>query len=99
MMNHNNPRHKKQSEGKRPVNQLQTIFQYLPHVATAAMTLKATGVLQKNICSCKRDLEKAGRLCEVVKAICKKTSFKAWYLTTDPIEAADSIIQFNPVAL
>lgn len=69
-------------------NQLQTIFIYLQtHVATASMVTEATGIPQKNICRYKRDLEKAGRLWEIAKAPCKKTGFKAWYLTTDPSKA------------
>ena len=65
--------------------QLKTIFEYLKNnVATASMIEDVTGVKQKNICRYKRDLEKAGRLWEVVKANCKRTGFKAWYLTTNP---------------
>nr|NQU93081.1 hypothetical protein [Bacteroidota bacterium] len=70
---------------KRQGNQLQTIFQYLQdHIATASMVTDATGVPQKNICRYKRDLEKAGQLWEIEKKHCKKTGFKAWYLTTNP---------------
>lgn len=66
-------------------SQLKTIFQYLQkHVATASMVSAATGIPQKNICRFKRDLEKAGRLYEIEKKLCKKTGFKAWYLTTNP---------------
>lgn len=65
--------------------QLKTIFQYLQeHTATASMVSAATGIPQKNICRFKRDLEKAGRLYEIEKKLCKKTGFKAWYLTTNP---------------
>lgn len=65
--------------------QLKTIFQYLQeHIATASMVSAATGIPQKNICRYKRDLEKAGRLYEIEKKLCKKTGFKAWYLTTNP---------------
>ena len=67
-------------------NQLQTIFEYLQkNVATASMIADATGISQKNICRYKRDLEKAGRLWETEKKACKKTGFKAYYLTTDPL--------------
>ena len=67
-------------------NQLQTIFEYLQkNVATASMIADATGIYQKNICRYKRDLEKAGRLWETEKKACKKTGFKAYYLTTDPL--------------
>lgn len=69
-------------------NQLQTIFQYLlENIATASMLSDATGIYQKNICRYKRDLEKAGRLWEIEKRHCKKTGFKAWYLTTNPEKA------------
>jgi len=65
--------------------QLKTIFEYLQNnIATASMVTDATGITQKNICRYKRDLEKAGRLCEIEKKLCKKTGFKAWYLTTNP---------------
>ena len=65
--------------------QLKTILQYLQeHTATASMVSAATGIPQKNICRFKRDLEKAGRLYEIEKKLCKKTGFKAWYLTTNP---------------
>lgn len=81
----NTPQHKRQGEDKLHSNQLQTIFEYLKkHVATASMVAEATGIYQKNICRYKRDLEKAGRLWEIEKRICKKTGFRAWYLTTNP---------------
>jgi hypothetical protein len=89
MTTHNNPQSNKgQNEGTTHFNQLQTIFQYLQeHIATASMVADATGVYQKNICRYKRDLEKAGRLWETEKKLCKKTGFKAWYLTTSPAKA------------
>lgn len=65
--------------------QLKTIFEYLHNnIATASMVSEATGIPQKNICRFKRDLENVGRLWEVEKKLCKKTGFKAWYLTTNP---------------
>lgn len=77
-------------------NQLKTIFQFLQHhVATASMAADATGIYQKNICRYKRDLEKAGRLWEVTKATCKKTGFKAWYITTNPDIAPKRPPQLN----
>lgn len=80
-----NPPHKRQGKGKKHFTQLQAIFQYLlKHTATASMVTDATGVPQKCITRYKRDLEKAGRLWEIEKGICKKTGFKAWYLTTNP---------------
>jgi len=88
MNNTNNPQHKRQDKDKHHLNQLQTIFGYLQkHIATASMVTAATGVPQKCITRYKRDLEKAGRLWEVGKKPCKKTGYKAWYLTTDPDKA------------
>lgn len=64
--------------------QLTTIFQYLQNnIATASMTTEATGIPQKNITRYKRDLEKQGLLFEVEKKLCKKTGFRAYYLTTN----------------
>lgn len=64
--------------------QVKTIFEYWHnHIATAAMVSKATGVPHKNICRYKRDMEKAGRLFEIRKAICQHTGFPAWYCTTN----------------
>jgi hypothetical protein len=87
----NNPLHKRQGKDTKEQvfrNQLKTIFQYLnEHTATAAMVSAATGIPHKNICRYKRDLEKAGRLWEVEKKLCKQTGFKAWYLTTNPEKA------------
>jgi hypothetical protein len=61
------------------------IFEYLRvNVAIASMIEDATGVKQKNICRYKRNLEKSGRLWEVVKTCCKRTGCKDWYLTTNP---------------
>jgi hypothetical protein len=80
-----------ESKGNNHNNQLQTIFQYLQdHVATASMVADATGIYQKNICRYKRDLEKTGNLWEIKKKVCKKTGFKAWYLTTNPALAPKS---------
>lgn len=82
------PSHKRQNEGTNTFSQLQTIFQYLlDHIATASMVAEATGIYQKNICRYKRDLEKSGRIWETEKKTCKKTGFKAWYLTTNPDNA------------
>lgn len=94
MSTHNNPQSNKgQSEVTTHFNQLQTIFQYLQqHIATASMVADATGVYQKNICRYKRDLEKAGRLWETEKKPCKKTGFKAWYLTTNPAKAPKHLL-------
>jgi len=80
--------HKERGKDRFKLNQLLTIFQYLQkNVATASMVADATGVPQKNICRYKRDLELSGRLWEVEKKLCKKTGFRAWYLTTDPNKA------------
>lgn len=76
--------HKRQDKNKNFRTQLQTIFHFLlENTATASMVSAATGVPQKNICRYKRDLEKIGRLWEIEKKLCKKTGFKAWYLTTN----------------
>lgn len=89
----NTSKHKRQNEDTTALCQLQTIFQYLQdHIATASMIADATGIYQKNICRYKRDLEKAGRLWEVEKKLCKKTGFKAWYLTTNPTNAPQHLI-------
>ena len=65
--------------------QIQAFKEYLSkHIATASMTAEATGIYQKNICRYKRLFEKAGILWEVYKAPCKKTGFKAYYITTNP---------------
>ena len=92
-----NSLHKRQEEGNTPLSQLQTIFQYLSeNIATASMVADATGIYQKNICRYKRDLEKAGQLWEIEKKVCKKTGFKAWYLTTNPKKAPkNSSTQLN----
>lgn len=77
------------TKDKDKLTQLKTIFHYLStHVATASMVADATGIYQKNICRYKRDLQKADRLWEIEKKLCKKTGFRAWYLTTDPGKAA-----------
>ena len=87
------PLHKRQCKGKKHLTQLQTILQYLQkHIATASMVADATGIYQKNICRYKRDLEKAGRLWEVEKTLCKKTGFKSWYLTTNTQKAPKHLL-------
>jgi hypothetical protein len=86
---------KGQGENNDFKNQLKTIFHYLQSkVATASMVADETGIPQKNICRFKRDLELSGRLWEVEKKHCKKTGFRAWYLTTNP-ENAPSNNQLN----
>ena len=86
--NNNNSLHKRQGKDTDFKSQLKTIFQYLQeHIATASMVSAATGIPQKNITRYKRDLEKAGRLWEIEKKLCKQTGFKAWYLTTNPEQA------------
>ena len=87
---------KSQSKDNSWQSQLQTIFQYLnDNVATASMVADATGIYQKNICRFKRDLERAGKLWEITKTTCKKTGFKAWYLTTNPNKAVNKSNQIN----
>ncbi len=88
-----NPQHNRQCKGKKHLTQLQTIFKYLQeHTATASMVTDATGVPQKCITRYKRDLEKAGRLWEIEKTLCKKTGFKAWYLSTNPEKAPKHLL-------
>lgn len=78
----------RQAQDTKRVSQLKTIFLHLQeNIATASMVSEATGIPQKNITRYKRDLEKVGRLWEIEKKHCKKTGFKAWYLTTNPENA------------
>ena len=77
-------------------NQLQTIFKYLQNnIATASLVTDATGIPQKCVTRYKRDLEKTGRLWEVIQTYCKKTGHKAWYLTTDQTKAPITSPQLN----
>lgn len=77
--------HKRQGKDNDFKSQLKTIFQYLQkHVATASMVSAATGIPQKNICRFKRDLEKAGRLCEIEKKLCKKNRLQSVVLNHQP---------------
>lgn len=81
----NKPTNLYSNQGKLELSQKQTIFQYLlTEVATASMVSDATGVPQKSFTRYKRDLEKSGILWEVDKKACKRTGYKAWYLTTNP---------------
>jgi len=50
---------------------------------TQSMVCAETGILQKNTCRYKRKLEKANLLWEVKRTHCKKTGFRASYLTTN----------------
>ena len=79
---------KRQFKDTNWISQLQTISTYLEsHIATASMITAATGVPQKCITRYKKDLEKKGKLWEIIKTTCKETGFKAWYLTTDKSKA------------
>lgn len=90
-MKNNNSLSTEQLEDNEIKNQLVTIFQYLEeNVATASMVSNDTGIPQKNICRYKRDLEKAGRLWEIEKNLCRRTGYKAWYLTTNPDKALNN---------
>jgi len=74
-----------QSKDNQFKNEIRTIFEYLENnVCTASMLSDATGIKQKNICRYKRDLEKAGQLCELYKTYFKTTGFKAWYISANP---------------
>lgn len=73
--------------------QLQIVYDYLyTHVATASMVSDATGIPQENVCRYKRYLEKRGLLRQVERKICKKTGYRAWYLTTSPKRKPPSTI-------
>ncbi len=88
MDNPSNTSNNSDNKNRKTPTQLQTIFYYLKtYVATASMVAAATGVPQKCITRYKRDLEKRGLLWEVEKKMCQETSFKAWYLTTNPDDA------------
>jgi hypothetical protein len=66
-------------------NQLLRFYEYLfENIATASMVTDATGIPQKCLTRYKRDLEKNGKLFELEKKHCRKTGFRAWYLTTNP---------------
>ena len=88
MSKHNTPQLRGQSEGNTHVNQQQTIFQYLnKYRATASMVPDASGIYENNICRYKRDIGKGGAALEIENMQCKKTGFRAWYLTTKPDKA------------
>lgn len=92
----NNPLDKRQGKDTDFKSQQETIFRYLQEqVATASMVSAATGIPQKNICRYKRDLELSGQLWEIERKVCKKTGFRAWYLTTDPEKAPKGTIQLS----
>ncbi len=94
MCSTNNPQQKGQGKDNYFRSQLVTIFEYLQYnVATASMVTDDTGIPQKCVTRYKRDLEKAGRLWEVEKKLCRKTGFKAWYLTTNPDYAPKHLLK------
>lgn len=67
------------------INQKTKYFDYLKTtVATNSMVSDATGIPQKNLTRFKREFEEAGVLCELYRTICKKTKYRATYLTTNP---------------
>lgn len=83
---HNNPFHNRRSKGKAQATELQTIFHFLyENEATASMVELVTGIHHKNICRYKSDLQKQGLLWETKKDHCKRTGYKAYYLTTNPV--------------
>ncbi len=66
-------------------SELQRVFIYLQkHTATASMVAAALHIHRPNLCRHKRELEKAGRLAEIKKGLCKITKHRAAYLTTNP---------------
>jgi hypothetical protein len=57
------------------------VYRFLTRqVATATMISVATGIPQKNICRYKRELERAGLICQVALDRCEITGRPAWYL-------------------
>jgi hypothetical protein len=89
MFNNGNPLSKKHSKDNHFTNELKAFFSYLQsNNATASMVSDILGIPQKNICRYKRTLEKEGKLWQTHKALCRKTGFRAFYLTTNP--------EFNP---
>ena len=65
-------------------NEIQILYNYLQtNIATASMVTAATGILQKNICRYKRELEKNDMLWEINLRPCKITGCIAAYLTTN----------------
>lgn len=88
MQNNMNSPHKGQGKDTDFQAQKRVFYTYLlDNLATASMVEAATGIKQKNICRFKRELEKMGKLWEVVEKRCKITGYNAAYLTTDPNKA------------
>ena len=54
------------------------------NIATCSMVADQTGIPQKNLTRYKDQLENQGLLKVVFVARCRKTGFKAQYLTTNP---------------
>lgn len=89
--------HRKVSRGKEyreshvRTNQMTRVWFYLRGTtATASMISEATGIPHKNICRYKRYLERSNLLWKVYQERCKKTGYRAWYLTTNPIKVFSS---------
>ena len=64
----------------------QIVFQHLQkNIATAAMVEQATGIRICHITRYKQALQKDGKLQELFRTICRRTGYRAWYLSTDPL--------------
>jgi len=64
--------------------QMVQYYNYLKkHIATNSMVSEALNIPQKNLTRYKRFFEKENKLFEVGKGICRKTKFRASYLTTN----------------
>lgn len=55
------------------------------NTATCSMVADQTDLPQKNLTRFKTELQKKGLLKVVCVAVCRKTGFKAQYLTTNPV--------------
>ncbi len=66
-------------------NEIQILFDFSQNnVCSATMATAATGIVQKNICRHKRDLEKMGLLYVVDHRKCSVTGFKVDFITCNP---------------
>ena len=76
---------KSQSEDTHFLPELQIFFEYLQdHVASCTMVCAETGILQKNACRHKRQLEESNLLWELYEKRCGITGRKVAWLTTNP---------------
>lgn len=74
------------------INQFQ---QYLFHnIATVAMAYKAIGISEKKLCRYKILLQERGLLFLVYRGLCKKTGFKASFITTNSKLKSEYLTKF-----